>query len=73
MSRQQNQLILTTQVSTISEEERLGLDFSQLFAQRQKPAVEATVEPFMVPREGTKELTFTSEYATGCAAGLPCP
>jgi hypothetical protein len=61
------------QVSTIEEEERLGLDFGQLFAQRQMPAVEAAVQPFMTPREGTKELMFTSEYATGCAAGPSCP
>jgi hypothetical protein len=54
------------QVSTAAEEERLGVDYADLFEQRQRAAVEASVEPLLSPLDGTKQLHFDTEYATGC-------
>ena len=55
------------QASTTSEEERLGLDFGQLWQDRQKADTLALVERESVPKEGAAPIKFDSEFAQGCA------
>jgi hypothetical protein len=55
------------QVSAQAEEERLGVDFAELWQKRQKAEVEAQVEQYLLTLEGAKAISFQSEYATSCA------
>lgn len=55
------------QVSQQAEEERLGVDFGDIWAKRQKADIVAAVQPLLTPADGTKEITFASEYATSYA------
>jgi hypothetical protein len=56
-------------VTAQAEEERLGIDFAELWQKRQKAEVEAQVEPYLAPLEGAKAIAFQSDYATSCAPG----
>lgn len=56
---------LASQVSTTAQEEKLGVDFGDLFAERQLAGVQADVAAAMSPADGAKAISFDSTYATG--------
>jgi hypothetical protein len=51
------------QCSTKVEEEKLGVDFSDIWKNRQQAAVLSMVEPYMQPAANAKELHFPYRYA----------
>ena len=51
------------QATTRSEEERLGVDFADIWQKRQRESVLQAVEPFMAPVATTKQLQFSDKYA----------
>ena len=53
-----------------SEEERLGVDFGDLWRERQMSSVVKSVEQAEQPNENVKELTVDNSFATGCAWGV---
>lgn len=58
------------QATTQSEEERLGVDFADLWLERQQADTLAAVDTAAAPREGSEPLNFKSDYAQGCVAIL---
>lgn len=61
---QYNPATYMLEVSNASEEERLGIDFADLYRERQAADVEKRVQPFLRPEPGSKPITFDGRYAT---------
>ena len=60
------------QATTAAEEERLGIDFAKLWEDRQKADVVALVERESKPAEGTKAISFDTDYSRGCVCLNQC-
>ena len=56
------------QATTTAEEERLGVNFGDLWEERQKGGALAAVEAAEAPAEGAQQIHFDSTYATKCAS-----
>ena len=54
------------QATSMSEEERLGIDFGQLWVQRQKADVKKAVAAAEKPAEHAEPVRFDANYATTC-------
>ena len=52
-------------MSTIPEEERLGVSFADLYDQRMLPATQRAVAEAATPAEGAKEMVTEHSYASG--------
>ena len=71
LSKGYNPATYMLEATTTSEEERLGVDFGELWARRQREAAVKAVEAAETPAEGAKEIDFGNNFAARCAF-LPC-
>jgi hypothetical protein len=55
------------QASTTAEEERIGVNFADLWKERQEKDLLTHVDQHNKVVEGAKELAFPSQYSQGCA------
>ena len=58
------------QATTTAEEERLNVDFFNIWEQRAKQRTLEMVQEAEKPREGAQAIHFDSNYSQGCALGL---
>ena len=54
------------EVSTKAEEERLGLDFAEIYNEALLQPLQERIKPFMSPYEGSSKIQSAGNFATGC-------
>ena len=56
----------TLQISTQAEEERLGINFANVYEQELLPESKALVQGYLVPAAGAAPMKKQDNFATGC-------